>query len=960
MITITVAHFEHPVGKVYDIQDGKVVSKELVGRTDKGTLEVKKFDDFDGYVDWLKNASCNDMRVCGNALEQYNGYPLKFGASARADAVALTNDYLKFRQGGGIMSCDTDYKDADEVVAMYPEQCHRFETHEEIIALLRSLDPALEDVYMVCRDSSSSFIYDDEGNQLTGRKGVHTDIAIDDASQIPFVMQILFDRLWLAGYGWVFVDKGGKIQERAPIDMVMARPHQPDFVKASFSHEGKSDGKFTVSGSKVLRAKDIKPLDAEEKVDLGIYKSAAFSAVSPQAESFRKQKIEEKVEELVSKGISHKAARHQAEGLYERHQLEQDMLIHFKNGMSRTVGQLLTRDGAEFDKQPCLDPLEPDYKASTWFFWNDGRQPIIFGYAHGGATYYLKENAYGYVQSNAVDELERDALLRTSGHVLAKTGVDGLHMKELHRLMQNIYFDASKGKFMLLNEQGKVATYTEKYLHQYYLKTCRQLVDMDAFEYAPKTSLSTLAVHYLATWVLTPKELQTAVSLLEHGGPEEAARIAKDHLMEYLVNHRQVERTHREVDMFAEECSTSMGRDGDLKIIFTHEDFQTDWGVDRVTVEKVWRDYQEHFPELDWFLNMMIAARFASDRRQAFIWLHAISDWGKGFLVEGVLEEMGLVIKTTAKVIEKAFEGAPLGLDLRTAMRAWVLFVDEWKSPKSELKQLNRSITGAAKNQLNVTVPLYLKVFASAEDIESFVGEAGVEAQFANRFSKLEYQGDGQKLEDRQVFRDVTKDVYVRAVKTKFAEFLNRKVKEMRDMGRDEATKVANIMLDQLHDEHGIENRCGSLDDTLVEVADDLGDFIRASYGNFHVGRQSEQERLMLEFRDNISVVYTDVACTEVFYLLRNASHLIRRFIAMNFSESERVKVGIKTAQLKKLVDVAGSPNTVKSVYLRKNGERVNVKGLLVQPEKSCKKVVAGVVASAEGERGLRKLAEAN
>jgi len=872
------------------------------------------------------------MRVCGNAAPEHDGKRIEFGDDNPEGTVSLTNKYLTFRPVGGVVACDTDYKDADEVVGLYPQEIKRFDSHKEITELLRSLDESLSDAFMVCRDSSSSFICNDQGELLSGRKGVHTDIIVDDASLTPAVLQILFDRLWLAGYGWAFVDKAGRIQLRAPIDLAMMRPHQPDFIKASFKSEGHSAGDITVSGSKVLKASEIKPLTEKELDALVELKRLAENALGDIAAQHKATLIAQKVEELVSRGVKPKEARRQAGGLYERHQLEQDMTVTFLSGDIVRVSKLL-KDGHNYDRQKCYDPLEPDYPATTWFFWNEGKHPVVFGYAHGGSTYYLKENALGFVRSNVKDEYLAEMLLHTSGRVLAKTKVNGIDLPALHKAVQTMFFVESKGRYMTLNPRGRLIALTEKNMLRFVLDGAYHLLDVKAFETHPNLAIPALMTELLRQVPLSLKEYMRVVSALSGGHMNEAAQIVSEELQKYLVLHKQVARIQQRVDMFAEETTCELLEDGELLVTFTHIPFEEYRDVDAATVDRVWTDYIEHWPDVENFIELMLAARFATDRRQAFLWMNMPSDWGKGLLIEGVLKDLGLVIATTIQIIEKAFNGAPLGLDLSEGMRAWVLFIDEWKKVSAEIKMLNSELTGAAKNQLNTTVPLYLKVFASAENVAAMSGDTGVETQFANRFMKL-HNDKGQMIKERAVFKGLGKYVYANALKTAFAKRLNQGVERYVKLGRDEAPKLADEKLESLHTQFGIANDGDSLDEYITSLVEEMkAFFIKAVIRVYSLDRPTPLDKLSYEISQAAVDGYLDADKTHRAILIRRPTSFIERYIELTHGHSDKAKVGYKRSVIRGLMDMRESNHEKARVY-DSEGKVTEAKGLLIDVPK--------------------------
>lgn len=235
-------------------------------------------------------------------------------------------------------------------------------------------------------------------------------------------------------------------------------------------------------------------------------------------------------------------------------------------------------------------------------------------------------------------------------------------------------------------------------------------------------------------------------------------------------------------------------------------------------------DYKEHFPQFDDTIDMLLNARFASDRREAYIWLHAESDWGKGVLVK-IFELLGIATELTVGVINSIINGDTVGLSSNEVMTAWAVFVDEWKGASRELKQLNSRMSVTAKYANRVRVPLYLKVFMSAENVNSLTGE-GVEAQFNNRFSYI--KTPVAKMDSRALFLEVGKTGYIDALVAYSARRLNEGVEKMRAMGRLESSKVADRWLSTFHKAHLLTDSFGSLDESIGAVVDDIRTLILA------------------------------------------------------------------------------------------------------------------------------------
>jgi hypothetical protein len=304
------------------------------------------------------------------------------------------------------------------------------------------------------------------------------------------------------------------------------------------------------------------------------------------------------------------------------------------------------------------------------------------------------------------------------------------------------------------------------------------------------------------------KKLRTSLAWLEHGP-----------LIENLKLLKQAKSLDISVDMFATHGGMSVA-DNIATVVLPHRRFVAKAVVEPAIVKKVVADYILHFPEFLLFLALVLHARFATDRRHAFVWLHSPSSWGKGFLV-AIFEALGLVVSVSASEIEKAMAGGPVGLSLADTLRSWILFVDEFKAASSELKLLNRQMSISPKHQLRCTVQLYTKLFASAENVRSLVGE-GVEEQFNNRFAYLSSATNAEKLEDRPLYIELGKAVYLGAMVHYVAEYLNDGVDRLRALGDIESSKVADTFIETYQSERRLQSTFGSLDDTVDDMVTEI------------------------------------------------------------------------------------------------------------------------------------------
>lgn len=280
-------------------------------------------------------------------------------------------------------------------------------------------------------------------------------------------------------------------------------------------------------------------------------------------------------------------------------------------------------------------------------------------------------------------------------------------------------------------------------------------------------------------------------------------------IIEHLKYENQRDSVEWTVDMFGQRSRIDL--QGDVaRIILTHRPLDASGHVDAACLA----DYREHFPFLDEMLEYIVAARFALDRKKSYLWILAASDWGKGFLI-GVLSDLGLVVQMSVKEIEAVFEGKPSGRRPEDFKRAMILAVDEFKTVKSELKQLQSEIQLAPKYQLTARVEIFTKLFLSAESVGSLVGEHGVEDQFANRMSML--TGDGT-LNGRKVYVD-DQGKYYRSVRIYVARRLNELIEQYQALGREKSQRQADEYLNDFIRRHGLDKHFPRLSESYFDIA---------------------------------------------------------------------------------------------------------------------------------------------
>lgn len=295
--------------------------------------------------------------------------------------------------------------------------------------------------------------------------------------------------------------------------------------------------------------------------------------------------------------------------------------------------------------------------------------------------------------------------------------------------------------------------------------------------------------------------------------------VALTEVIEHIKLHNQRPKLELVTDMFTDETLIDLTRADKAIFRFKYTPSIYDLtGCDERQMSSIYEDYNDHFPLLAEVIEFVVAARFAPDRKTAYLWFHCPSDWGKGFFLS-ILDDLGLAVNLSEKELDSLLGGSPVGKSPHDFVNTLALIFDEAKRVTGNHKLLQSSIPCTPKHEMTVYVDVYLKLFLSAEHIYSLAGEHGVETQFANRFNLLRLEGN---LSERPLFRDVGSGLYQKVCKHFISRKIDEKINYYRSMGKSTAEKESQQYLNAFHDKYGIGNSYTSLDGTLNEIAGEL------------------------------------------------------------------------------------------------------------------------------------------
>jgi hypothetical protein len=455
------------------------------------------------------------------------------------------------------------------------------------------------------------------------------------------------------------------------------------------------------------------------------------------------------------------------------------------------------------DKVRCQAPFRASSSVAAFFALDEKGEPFVFD-SGTDTTHVLAKPVVSRKHDKNRDKLIREVETRL-GDLIGKDNVEAVLDGEVLRSAWDGCFYNSKGKnIAILNIDDELIELSVKDIIDFgFRRNFGQVFHKDFLDevISEKKKLEKMEDD-------SESSLRASIDYLEHGPFIERLKLLK-----------QAATLDVSVDIFATRGRMAVS-DGIATIALPHRRFVVEGKFEKSLIDQVVGDYCQHFPEFPDFLGLVLHARFETDRRDAFVWLHSPSSWGKGFLL-AIFAELGLVVETASAEIEKALAGGPVGLSMTNTLRAWILFVDEFKSASSDLKNLNKQISISPKNQLRCTVQLYAKLFASAENVRSLVGD-GVESQFNNRFAYLSPSTHDQKIENRKLFKDLGKATYIGALVSYVSDYFNAGVDHLRAMGKIESSKVADEFVKAYQAGRRLQDAFGNLDDTVDDIVAEI------------------------------------------------------------------------------------------------------------------------------------------
>ena len=271
----------------------------------------------------------------------------------------------------------------------------------------------------------------------------------------------------------------------------------------------------------------------------------------------------------------------------------------------------------------------------------------------------------------------------------------------------------------------------------------------------------------------------------------------EEDFFDILFFENKISDTIEEVDLFQEEA-VKLERVDKILFLTTNTMLHrepTRFPVDEETKQRIINDYKEHFKELDEVLKWNVSCRFSDSRRQSYLHLRLNAGFGKSF-IKSIFIDLGLWNEIKYSDIK-----SPTGLRPSHFKNSIGAVLDEFTIFKQEFKDWTNKIGVEAKGASNIYVPIYGKIFLSAEVSKSFID--GVNDQISDRVNVI--SKDVGKLQDRVIYQE-NEALYYNVV----LNYVNDRVKELIEYFKSleilEAKKIASKQLAKFYDKNKIKS----------------------------------------------------------------------------------------------------------------------------------------------------------
>ena len=325
----------------------------------------------------IANLKQNEAIALGQLERCGKRFPLTTTKYLYAGSIARTKDFFHHSNFVGWLLLDVDTKDlpADIIEKL---------AGRSAFDVLLSVIPELLLTETLVRASSSAGILKPDGSEQDAT-GLHIFVKIADQRQSKSMLQLMHDRCWEAGYGYIALAADGKLLDRSLVDTAVhgserlvfeAKPNViPPLTKRHIPDE-------------VLRGGVLNSIQEPNHEQVYYLKNEARELIKPVSRKAKRQYVKDKTEKVMAAtGLSMtKASNIIKQRLDGRELAEHDILELGRNKYAKVSDFLDNASGSV--GMPC--PIEgSEYGTSTAYYYppdEDRPYPRILSFAHGSVT----------------------------------------------------------------------------------------------------------------------------------------------------------------------------------------------------------------------------------------------------------------------------------------------------------------------------------------------------------------------------------------------------------------------------------------------------------------------------------------------------------------------------------------------------------------------------------------------
>ncbi len=424
------------LAKKFWLKDGKL-TKSTRAFLKRGRADRIKVDGLEGLTELLASLTHKQALAYGITTKKSVSLVTKDEQAAYPGSLARTNENFSWPAGPAILMLDHD---AEHVEGIY--------TPETLRAVLLKAEPELAHAPMMWTASSSSYIVNaDEDEVVIPLRGQRIYIPVVDGRDIPRVLAVIYERLWLAGFGCFIVSGSGRLLDRNIIDASVGQPERLDFAAGAMCvpplEQRRPEPRIWGDPNVLFDTRRIADLTPQEHKDVEDLRRTARALRGEEAERVSQAWVEQHVARLAKRGVAPERAREIARAATEGQELTAEFQLVSKDGVVVTVGEVLDDPGTWHGKH-FADPIEPGYRGDGRIAYANlqGGRPYIYSHAHGGLRYELARKSvldeFADLDAEIEAEIADEALVSGPQAAREKIAAAGLAEKETAALVERV------------------------------------------------------------------------------------------------------------------------------------------------------------------------------------------------------------------------------------------------------------------------------------------------------------------------------------------------------------------------------------------------------------------------------------------------------------------------------------------------------------------------------------------